>query len=100
MSGRSETGLDLELRAPAWWQCALGGDAAGGDEERTRMAGFCGRHDETARDGPQPREPIELAAHLLERLQPIAQPPGVLVAARLRKLREPAPYARQRKRRT
>src|SRR5260370_41713470 len=98
MSGSGETGFDLGLAPPAGRQCALGGDPAGGDEERARMAGFCGRHDETARDGPHPRESIELVASLLERLQPVAQPAGVLVAARLRQLGEPTAYARQRER--
>src|SRR5882672_9517576 len=99
MSGGGEAGLDLEMCASTRWQRALGGDAAAGDEERARMARLCGRRDETARDGTQAREPLELAAHLLERLQPVSEPRGVFVAAVVSELGEPLPHAGQSQRR-
>jgi len=58
------------------------------------VAGLGGRRDEAAFDGAKTGKPLELAAHLLERLQAIAQPGGVLEAACLGKLCEPPAHAR------
>ena len=98
-SRRGEARLDLEVRAAARRERALGGDPAAGDEERARVAGLARGHDEAALDRAQPREPLELAADPLERLDPVAQPRGVLVAARVGELGEAAPQPRQRSRR-
>ena len=84
--GGRKAGLDLEVRAAAGRQRALGGDAAAGDEERARMTGLGAGRDDAALDRAQPGEPLELAADALERLQPVAQPRGVLVAARVGEL--------------
>ncbi len=94
-----EPGFDLEVRAAAGGQRALGRDAAAGDEERSRMPGFCGRGDDAAFDRTQALQALELAADALERLQTVAQPRGVLVAACVGELGEPTPQSRQGPRR-
>jgi hypothetical protein len=91
-----EPGLDLEVRSAAGRQCALGGDAPAGDEERPGVPRLRAGSDDAPLDRAQPREPLELAADPLERLQPVAQPGSVLVAAGVGELRESPAKARQR----
>ena len=82
-----EAGLDLEVRAAAGGQIALRRDAPAGDEERARVARLRRRHDEAALDRTETREPVELAADLLERVDPVAEARRVLVAPCVRELR-------------
>jgi len=98
-SCRGEPGLDLEVRAGSRRQRALCRETAARNEERARVARLGARDDEAALHRPQPCEALELAAHLLERLQPVAKTRRVLVAARLGELCEAAPDTRQRERR-
>jgi hypothetical protein len=84
-AGGGEPGLDLEVRAAARRQRPRGGDPATGEEERTHVTGLDRRHEQAAFERAQPREPFEIAAHRLERLDPVAEPSGVLEPARVRK---------------
>ena len=72
MSRRGKPGLDLEVRSAARRQRALRCDASAGDEERTRMPRLRAGRDDAALDRAQPREPLELTASVLERLEPVA----------------------------
>src|SRR5665213_3237748 len=86
---RREAGLDLQVRAASRRQRALSGDAAARDEEGARMSGLGGGDDEAALHGTEAREPGEVAADGLERVDAVAQPRCVFVAARIRELDEP-----------
>jgi hypothetical protein len=63
------------------------------------VARLCGGRDDAALDRAEALVSLELAADTLERLQPVAQPRGILEAARVRQLGEPSPHARERTRR-
>src|SRR5258706_15331467 len=91
-----EPRLDLEMRAASRRQRALGRDASARDEERARMARLRRRDDEAALHRAQSLQPLELAAHALERVDTVAQPRRVFVAARVRQLAEPPAQARER----
>jgi hypothetical protein len=91
-----EPGLDLEVGAASWQEGAFGGDPAAGDEEGTRLPWLgAGRHD-AAFDRAQPGRALELAAHALECLQPVAEPRRVFLAARVGEVEQLPPDARQR----
>ena len=98
MSGSGESRLDLEVPA-ARRERPLGGDPPAGHEEGPRVPWLCRRHDETPLERPEPREPVELAADALQRVDAVTQPCGVLVAAGVRQLRQPPSQPRQRRRR-
>src|SRR5712692_5011810 len=66
-----EAGLDLEVRSAAGRQIALRRDAPAGDEERARVTRLRRRHDEAALDRTETREPVELAADLFKRVDPV-----------------------------
>jgi hypothetical protein len=94
-----EASLDLEVRPAPPRQGPHRGNAAAGDEQRTRAPALGRRHDEAALDRAQPGQPLELSADLLQRGEPVAQAGRVLEAMRRRELGEPPPQPRQRERR-
>jgi hypothetical protein len=55
------------------------------------MPGLGSGNDEAALEGAQAREPLELAADALERVDPVAEARSVLVAPRGRELGQPPP---------
>ena len=67
-----------------------------GDEEAVAPAGLGGRCDQARPQLSQPLEPGETLDDLLERLDPVAEPCGLLVAEALGEVREPVPQARER----
>ena len=60
---RGKAGLDLEVRAAARRQRALGGDAAAGDEERARMSRLRGGRDDAALDSARRRASRSSSLH-------------------------------------
>ena len=88
------------MRAAPGRQRTLGRHPPARDEEGPRIPRFRAGRYEAALEGLEPCDPVELAADPLERLQPVAQPGGVLVAACVGELRQSAAKARQRERRS
>ena len=80
---RRETGLDLEHRASAGRECSFGSDRAAGDENRGDVAGLEGRNEDAALELSQPVEPVEFATNSLQSGDSVAEPRGILEAARL-----------------
>src|SRR4051812_40144701 len=87
------------MRAAAGRQRSLGGDAAAGDEERSDMAGLRRRDEQTPLHRLHAREPFELPADELQRLEPVTQARRVLESLSCREVLQPAPKPRQRERR-
>ena len=84
-------------RAPAARrQRADRADLAAADEERLPPPGLDRRCDQAALELAQLLEPAQALDHLLERLEPVAQPRRLLVAEALGQVGEPLPQARQR----
>src|SRR5437764_635078 len=77
-----------------------GGDAPAREEEGTRVSRLGGRDEQAALERAQPLEPLQVAAHVLERLDAVAEPGGILEPAGIGQRRQLPPQTRQRRRRT
>src|SRR6185295_19420115 len=88
--------VDLELCAGARGQRAHGRDASTGDEDGTDEACLCRRCEEAATGAAQLVDAAKGAHDAVERLDPIAQPGSVLVAAALREVAQACASPRQR----
>lgn len=93
MSARGESRLDFEHGAVAWRQRSLGRDTAARHEERRDESRLGSGHKDAAFEPADPIQPPELAANVLQCVDPVPQPRRILEPALLGQRGKAAPEA-------